>query len=231
MGATSTWATMKNLVKKILNRFDCKQKFFRSLSDNVKVLDLGCGGGANGIVLRAMHTTVELQGLDIEPQTNLPGFYLFKTVDLDSGVLPFSDNYFDAVIFTHVIEHLRSPLKLGKEINRVMRKGAKIYVETPNWTTAFAPSFGFHREQHNPFNFYDDPTHVKPWSKHGLFEFLVQSCGLNVVKIGNTRNWVRLPFDLIILLYGLLTANRSYVVWSFWNLYGWCIYGVAIKEL
>lgn len=221
---------MKDLAKTFLNRYSSRTTFFRSLRQPARVLDLGCGSGRNGIALREIQPTAELFGIDITAQPDLPRFYSFSIVDVEKEALPFPEGYFDAIIFAHVIEHLRSPLKLGAEINRVMNRGARIYVETPNWTTVFAPSFGFHREQHNPFNFYDDPTHVKPWTRHGLFDFLSQSCGLRVLKVGSTRNWLRIPLDPLIMLGGFLKGNRSHVVSSFWNLYGWCIFGVGIKE-
>jgi ubiquinone/menaquinone biosynthesis C-methylase UbiE len=220
---------MKTLAKRIIRRYDCKTAFFHKLPHSARVLDLGCGSGVNGIALKAIQPSIELHGVDILAETTVPGIYSYITVDLDDGVLPFPDEYFDAILFTHVIEHLRTPLQLGKEINRIMKKGGMVYVETPNWTSLLVPSFGFHREQHSPFNFFDDPTHLKPWSKHGLFEFLYQSCNLHVMKVGNTRNWLRVPTDIIVILYGLLTANRSYAVMSFWNLYGWCIYGLGRK--
>ena len=119
---------------------------------------------------------------------------------------------------------------LGKEINRILKKGGKIYVETPNWTTMFIPSFGFHREQHNPFNFFDDPTHIKPWSKDGIYEFLLQSCRLEGQKIGILRNWFQIPLDFIFIIFGMLTGNRVKIIKSFWNIYGWCIYGIGIKK-
>ena len=221
---------MKRVNGDLLRSFDVRWKFFLKLQGSARVLDLGCGMGSNGVALKELHPAIELHGVDVLPDMDVPSFYSYKVVNLDSGLLPYPNDFFDVVIFTHVIEHLRSPLQLGKEINRVMKKQAKIYVETPNWTTVFVPSFGFHREQHNPFNFYDDPTHIKPWSKHGLFEFLFQSCSLNVNQVSTRRNWLRLPFDLPIILLGLLTGKRSYAVSSFWNLFGWCIYGIGTKE-
>jgi SAM-dependent methyltransferase len=144
---------------------------------------------------------------------------IYKNIDLDKGVLPYPNDYFGIILFTHIIEHLSSPAALGKEINRVMKKKAKIYVETPNWTTMFVPSFVFHREQHNPFNFFDDPIPVKPWSKHGIFEFLYLGCSLYVEKVGTVRNWLRVPQNLIRIVTGLITGNRSMVISSFWNVY------------
>lgn len=221
---------MKELIVKFVRHFNVVKKFFVKLPGSARVLDLGCGTGNNGVALKALHPTIELHGVDILSAGKVPSFYCYKTVDLENGTLPYPDDYFDAIVFTHVIEHLRSPLQLGKEINRVMKKQATIYVETPNWTTVFVPSFGFHRDQHNPFNFYDDPTHIRPWSKHGLFEFLFQSCSLRVTNVGTRRNWLKVPFDFSVILFGILTGKRSYIVSSFWNLYGWCIYGIGVKD-
>lgn len=221
---------MNDFLKKLIKGRDPRKAFFKTLSQSKTVLDLGCGTGDNGTALRAMHGNIEVHGVDILSEASVPDFYIYKCLDLDQNELPYPDKYFDAVVFTHVIEHLQSPFRLGKELNRVMKKGAKIYIEAPNWTTLFVPSFGFHREQHNPFNFYDDPTHVKPWSKHGLFEFLEQGCNCQVIGLGNTRSWWEVPFDLLIIPIAMLIQKRPWVVSSFWNLYGWCIYAVGSKE-
>jgi SAM-dependent methyltransferase len=220
---------MKEFMRKLVRSRSKRHRFFQNLRESSRVLDLGCGAGNNGVTLKELHPTVELHGVDIVRDASIPAFYSFGIVDLDREKLPFLDEYFDAIVFTHVIEHLHNSLQLGKEINRVMKKGARMYVETPNWSAVLVPSFGFHREQHNPLNFYDDPTHVKPWSKQGLFEFISQSCNLRVQRIGSTRSWLRIPLDVVIIFVGLLQRNRLFVVSAFWNLYGWCIYGIGSK--
>ncbi len=221
---------MRELLKNQIKRFDQRMRLFRSLNPTSRVLDLGCGEGINGTKLIAIHPHIQLYGVDILPKERVPAFYSYTEVDLDKGILPFPDFYFDAVVLTHVIEHLSSPLLLGKDINRVMKHGGEMFVEAPNWNSALAPSFSFHRERHNRFNFYDDPTHLKPWSKQGIYEYLSYYCGLRVVSVGTVRNWVRVPFDFLVIPFGVLTGNSTYIVSSFWNLFGWCIYGVGIKE-
>jgi SAM-dependent methyltransferase len=221
---------MLERVRKFIHKFDIRSEFFASIRLSQRILDLGCGTGINGTVLKELNPEIELHGVDLLPQNEVPSFYSYKIVDLDRGTLPYPNDYFDAIIFSHVLEHLRFPLQLGKEINRVMKKGGMIYIEVPNWITIIIPSFGFHREQHNPFNFYDDHTHIKPWSKQGLFEFLLQSCNLAINNVGTRRNWVRLPFDIPTLFFGLLAGKRQYVVSSVWNLFGWCIYGIGTKN-
>lgn len=82
------------------------------------------------------------------------------------------------------------------------------------------PSFGFKREQHGPFNFFDDPLHIKRWTRHGLFEFVSQGCPLKVKAVGSVRNWPRIGFDATILMYGPVPGKRGLVIGSFWNIYG-----------
>lgn len=86
-------------------------------------------------------------------------------------------------------------IQLAHEIYRVLKPNGVVYVEAPDWKTILVPSIGFRREQHHPFNFYDDISHVKPWTKHGLFEYLYSICKLRSVRVGTVRNWVRVTFD------------------------------------
>lgn len=129
-----------------------------------RILDLGCGAGYNVKALRVLYPEVEITGIDLYDTSQIPELSVYRKVDLDLGKLPFPDEHFDSVIITHVLEHLAQPLKLASEMARVLKKGGIIYIETPNWTSLWIPSFGFRRAQGGPFNFYDDPTHLKPWS-------------------------------------------------------------------
>ncbi len=219
---------MKKLLKKF-DKTDIRYKFYHSLKTSSRILDLGCGLGSNAAIVKEKYPFLEIHGVDILEKINIPQFIIYQQVDLEKGTLPYPDDYFDAIIFIHVLEHLAKPLHLGMEINRILKKGGSVYVETPNWTSMLIPSFGFKREQHGPFNFFDDSTHIKPWSKQGLFELLYQS-GLRVRKIGTVRNWYRILFGIPLILYGLIRGKRAVVINSFWNMTGWCIYGIATKN-
>jgi SAM-dependent methyltransferase len=207
-----------------------RHDFLRNLKAPARVLDLGCGGGYNSTVLIEHHPDLEIHGIDLIDESAVPSFITYKKIDLNRAEMPYPDGYFDAIVCTHVIEHLIAPMNLGPEINRVLKPSGSIYVEAPNWTSMLVPSFGFKREQHDPFNFFDDPSHIRPWTRHGLFAFLSQSCALEVKEVGTVRNWRRIPFDGPILIYGLVRGKRGLVVSSFWNIYGWSIYGVAEKS-
>jgi ubiquinone/menaquinone biosynthesis C-methylase UbiE len=219
---------MQKLKELILNN-GVKQKFFLSFQKESRVLELGCGIGRNAMFIKNYYNNIEYHGVDILNKEKVDEYIDYKNCNLENNKLPYEDNYFDKIIFTHVIEHLKDPLSLGSEINRVLKSGGKIYVEAPNWPSILVPSFGFHREQHNPFNFYDDPTHIKPWTKHGIYEFLSDNCDLKVAKVGIVRNWIRIPFDILIVIYGLISGNRRRIISSFWNIYGWCVFGIGKK--
>ena len=222
---------MRKALVDFFHRFDVRWRFFHSIRNAQRILELGCGSGDNFRALNSIGSSAELHGVDVMAPGQITERMVYHKLDLDHDPLPYEDGFFDAILFTHVIEHLRSPLNVGLEIHRLLKPGGTIYVETPNWTSMLVPSFGIRREQHNPFNFFDDPTHVRPWTKHSLYDFLSGACKLRARKVSTVRNWPHIPVDVLKMGYGLLSGDRHKVVSGFWNIYGWCIWGIGVKEL
>ncbi len=217
-------------IKSFILHFDQRRRFFRSLHNAHRILDVGCGTGKNALEIRQLHPASEYHGVDLLQDAHVPSFIQYRQVDLEQGSLPYPDGHFDAVLVIHLLEHLLKPLALGSEIERVLKKDGRVYVETPNWISLFLPSLRVNRAQVGSINFFDDHTHVKPWSKHGLHEFLEGTCRLRVENVGTVRNWLRMPIDPFVLLFGLLTSNRGVVASAIWNLTGWRIFGVGRKH-
>lgn len=155
-----------------INRFDARHAFYLRINDRGIILELGCGNGDNYRIIKSLHSDIEFYGLDILPPEKVDKNIIYQQNNLENALLPYPDESFDIILFIHVIEHLNNPIQLGKEINRVLKPHGLIYIETPNWISMLIPSFGLKRNQHNPFNFFDDPSHIKPYTKQSLYEYL-----------------------------------------------------------
>lgn len=98
------------------------------------VLDVGCGAGDNARALsEAGH---EVDGVTLSPEeARLASKYCRSVLlhDLEEGLPPeVSSNSYDCVICSHVIEHLRDPSPLLKDIGTVLRDGYRLVAALPN---------------------------------------------------------------------------------------------------
>lgn len=66
--------------------------------------------------------------------------------NLEKTPLPFKDKQFDEVLANHVLEHINNFIPLMHELHRITKKGGKIIIRTPFYST---------------WGQYNDPTHVR----------------------------------------------------------------------
>ena len=131
-----------------------QQSNFKFL-ENKSILDLGCGDSHLKDVVEQYGASY--LGLDI------------CDIDLETQKLSLGDNQFDFVFSLAVIEHLRDPSNLLSECYRTLRPGGSIWISTPDIKAC--------RE-----TFWDDPTHVRPYTKKSLNKILVLH-GFESIKI------------------------------------------------
>ena len=119
-----------------------------------KFLDIGCGRGdfAKGF----KDLGLEVFGIDRERGDSeiLKGIEV-QLIYIENDSFPFSDEIFDFVFSKSVIEHLWTPDNFIKEIYRVLKPGGRIIVMAPDW-------------QSQRRIFYDDYTHVHPYTTNSL---------------------------------------------------------------
>lgn len=138
------------LCRYLLRRFNMKK--------GDKILDAGCGRG--DFTKGFKDLDLRAYGLDIEDAKSelLKGIEV-KYADIEKDKFPFASNTLDFVFSKSVIEHLKIPDNFIKEIYRVLKPGGRAIIMTPDWQSQMKI-------------FYNDYTHVHPYTKIGLESLL-----------------------------------------------------------
>ena len=138
-----------------------KNLFNFEIKKELKVLDVGCGD--KSLKEPFERKGLLYQGIDID------------IIDFNNDKFPFPDNSFDLVVSLAVIEHIKNTENFLSEINRILKKGGFVFLSTPNWCYAFK-------------NFYDDYTHVRPYTKKSLLKILSDFNFVDIHILPGLRN-------------------------------------------
>lgn len=89
-----------------------------------KVLDIGCADGAL-LVLAQRAGAEEVVGVEVSPEAAKYGrkHYGLNIIETSADALPFADKTIDVITAFDLIEHVRQPAHLFKEIQRVLVSG------------------------------------------------------------------------------------------------------------
>lgn len=113
-----------------------------------KVLEAGCGVGAQTVILAKNSPGAKFTSIDISPESlekarGLVRKYQVPNVKCQTGDifdLPFEDNSIDHIFVCFVLEHLKEPVKALKNLKKVLKKGGTITViEGDHETSLFWP--------------------------------------------------------------------------------------------
>lgn len=139
------------------------------LKEGMAVLDNGCGRG------EFLHAFARL-GLKASGTDASGCCREAETVDLNKERLPYPDHSFHAVFSKSVIEHIEDTGHYMSEMKRVLKKGGRIILMTPDWETQYKI-------------FYQDPTHIHPYTVKSM-ERILEMYGFRNIKSGK---FVQLP--------------------------------------
>ena len=119
---------------------------------NKKLLEIGCGRG--DFINKFSQKNVECYATDIlqDAENLLEKKVKFQQNDIGKEKLPFNDNFFDAIYTKSLVEHINNHSFFFYECKRVLKKGGQLIIYTPDWETQY-------------LHFYDDITHIKPFTK------------------------------------------------------------------
>ena len=164
----------RNLKRRVFDTFDQFLRFAgaKALTSETQLLDLGSADGS--FVDYCIEQGLQAFGTDINDGVNL-----------ECDALPFDDGVFDVITANSVLEHLQSPANILGEAFRTLKSGGALILVTPNWKFCVK-------------DFYDDPTHVRPYTVSSVSELLAMYGFDNVVVVPwlvKKPAWVwRLPF-------------------------------------
>ena len=160
-----------------------------------RVLDAPAGEGALSKALSDMGFSVSALDIDTSVFKAREANIEFKAGDLNKAI-DWPDGFFDYVIFVEGIEHLENPHNVVRELARVLKRGGKFIITTPNITSLASRIkfllFGSHRYFNSKIDASDKPghSHINPVSFSEL-EFILTRSGLAIETItaNNARKY------------------------------------------
>jgi SAM-dependent methyltransferase len=141
------------------------------------VVDVDCFGWLLGAA--CVRRQCAYIGVDRREPPGRPAHADFAT--MDGHRLDLADDVADLAVASHVIEHLREPVEFVGELARITRPGGRIFIEAPSELSAMPPSSD-DAQDHSFDSFWDDPTHVRPYTLGALYRLAV-SAGLRPERI------------------------------------------------
>ena len=106
-----------------------------------KLLDLGCGK----VPLYAAYKKYINSNICVDWAGSLhKNEHLDYEHDLNKR-LPLSENEFDTIILSDVLEHIENPIFLWNEMNRVLKKGGKVILNVPFFYWLHETPFDYYR--------------------------------------------------------------------------------------
>ena len=176
-------------------------------NDQPSLLDLGCAD--KYLEPASKHEGWNYIGLD------------YTDIDFETGEFPLESNSVDIAVSLAVIEHLRDPENFIREIFRCLKPGGLIYLSTPNFQLDFK-------------NFYNDPTHVRPYTPISIIELLKLNGFISAGAFPGLRckniSWYRGPNSFFRAYYFLpFRADTRFPAPSFLKGHARSIFGLALK--
>lgn len=164
------------------------------------LLDVGCGAGDNAALLKKRQPSMKIYGITHSPaEAALAEQYMERCwiADIEND-LPkdLQESRFDAILFSHVLEHLREPAAVLARFSTLLRSGGEVLIAVPNilsWRMRMQFLLGrFEYESEGVL----DETHLRFFTYETADRYLLAQCAdLNLEFKGVTGSvplwWLR----------------------------------------
>ncbi len=154
-----------------------------------RVLEIGCGMGANLAHIRYRFPGTEVYGIELMQQVARFGTDMADIIvgDIETMRIPYEHHYFDAVIMGDVLEHLRNPGEVLVEMKKYLKPGGRLVAGIPNFMniSVVVPLLrGRFMYQEQGLL---DRTHIHFFTKQEIFD-MFSSCGYKIIRMLKMSN-------------------------------------------
>ena len=152
-----------------------RYSFLKQKITDKSLLDFGCGIG--GFIVKSQKISKDVSGVELEKAL----FKSFKDrkLNISSNLKTFKTKKFDVITSFHVFEHLKDPIKVLKNLSKLLKKNGEIILEVPNSNDVLITLY-----ENNNFQKF---TY---WSKH-LYIFNEATIKKLVYKSGLKMKWIK----------------------------------------
>ncbi|NGZ76105.1 glycosyltransferase family protein [Saccharibacillus alkalitolerans] len=183
------WSTdLSEVSAGALRNYEVRMDLVESFTNQTKfprgrLLDIGCSTG--NFLLEARSRYWDVQGIEVSDKAAEKGRANYD-LDILSGVLnnrTFEDSSFDAVTAWDVLEHIAEPHEFMENINRILKPGGLLALNTPN-VSSTASYHSSYQWRH-----LDPPLHVILYD-HISLRILLKMYGLEILKISSGSEYL-----------------------------------------
>lgn len=154
-------------------------------TDSRRILDVGCGQGFFGEMLKSAREGVEVWGVELDPASAKEAGRRLDHVlagGIEQNLNALDEGYFDCVVFNDVLEHLVDPWKILRSIKSKISRGGVVVSSIPNIRYFYALREVL-LDQQWPYREYGifDRTHLRFFTCRSMKDLFIAS-GFDVLK-------------------------------------------------
>lgn len=174
-------------------RYEIISLIKRNRAENIRVLEIGCGGGATLAKIQYWFPNADVKGIELVEDVAKLGMNQIDIIqgNIETMQIPYEKNYFDYIIFGDVLEHLYAPDEVLRKMKVYLREGGQFLCSIPNLMhkSVILPLL------RGQFQYKDagilDRTHVRFFTLSSILDML-QRCGLvmNDIKFNTVLTYL-----------------------------------------
>ncbi|HEV3085631.1 MAG TPA: class I SAM-dependent methyltransferase [Candidatus Elarobacter sp.] len=206
--------------------------FFKSVKRDAALLDIGAGSGGLAVWKEwgsPVRDDLRMYAIDLFEGEYFDRYADFELIDPAAKRTKFDDATFDAAVLSHVIEHVGDQRALLGELRRVLKPGAKAYIEWPHPASTRFPRASMLAGlglKTSTINFFDDGTHLSALQPEETKARLIDS-GFDIVASGMIANDFLAPQ---LISYGYKYFDEETTTYGVWLLLGFSTYIIAQRR-